>query len=504
MLYFDQKGKPMQNREGSDDPFTKIWKFFASVQLTIVLLLALAVTSVVGTLIPQNKTPQEYFQAFGAVLYRLFDLLGFFDLYYSWWFQMLLLLVAINILVCSIDRLSSTWRIIFPRQPVFNLERFRRLQPKEEFEQDEDSEQLKTGYQTSVSRKFRRVRVDEIDNGFVIFGERGRWTRLGVYIVHLSVIFMLVGAVIGSIFGFEGFVNLAPGDTVDHIRLRNSNQMRKLDFAIRCDDFIFTKYDTGAPKEWRASLTIIEDGKPLFSRDIIVNDPLTHEGITIYQAGYGELPPQPQDFQPSDDITLSFTSKATGKVYEKKATTGQLIEIPERLGKFVIDAFKSSFDFRGQDLGAAFIGTLHQTDGTLAEVVLPIQFPSFDKMGPIFNKSRKGDVIISVSDANLKQAEAAVRYYTGLQIARDPGVWVVYSGFILMIVGCYITFFMSHRQICVAVTASGKKSRIMVAGTANKNKLSNEHKIKEIARSLARENPPEQGDVIRNRKKDKI
>ena len=88
----------MTNRERSDDPFTKIWKFFASVRLTIVLLLTLAATSVVGTLIPQNQSPQDYFKAFGAVLYRLFSLLGFFDLYYSWWFQMLMLMLAVNIL----------------------------------------------------------------------------------------------------------------------------------------------------------------------------------------------------------------------------------------------------------------------------------------------------------------------------------------------------------------------------------------------------------------------
>ena len=98
-------------------------------------------------------------------------------------------------------------------------------------------------------------------------------------------------------------------------------------------------------------------------------------------------------------------------------------------------------------------------------------------------------MIIAVTDVDLKQAAAAVRYYTGLQVARDPGVWVVYSGFILMIIGCYITFFMSHRQICVDVTDAGAKSRIMVAGTANKNKLGNERSVKNIARRLTHEDP---------------
>jgi cytochrome c biogenesis protein len=307
---------------------------------------------------------------------------------------------------------------------------------------------------------------------------------MGVYIVHLSVILMLIGAVIGSIFGWEGFVNLAPGEAAQQIQLRNRNQMLQLDFAIRCDDFKVSFYPSGAPEEFRSSLSIVEQGEVVKSQDIIVNDPLHYKGISFFQASYGELPAQQQGVQLRDEVALSFTIKASGMIYEKKARIGQPFEIPEGLGKFVIDEFTNAYNFRGQDLGAAIIGTLHQTTGASVEVVLPVKFPSFDKMGPIFNKARKDDVIISVADINAKQTQAAVRYYTGLQVSRDPGVWVVYSGFIFMILGCYITFFMSHRQICVDVNATGDECRIMVAGTANKNKLANERKVKKIAHIL--------------------
>ncbi|MGD8259164.1 MAG: cytochrome c biogenesis protein ResB, partial [Desulfobacterales bacterium] len=158
------------------------------------------------------------------------------------------------------------------------------------------------------------------------------------------------------------------------------------------------------------------------------------------------------------------------------------IKIPEDLGKFTVDEFRNSYIFRGQDLGATIVGTLHQSDGAAVEIVLPIQFPSFDKMGPIFNKARKDDVLISVSGIKAQPAEE--RYFTGLQVSRDPGVWVVYTGFILIIVGCYVTFFMSHRQVCVDIIESGRNCRIVVTGTVNKNKLGNERKVKKIADSL--------------------
>ena len=475
----------MANQVLTSDPIKNTWDFFASVKLTVVLLLTLAVTSIIGTLIPQNESPQAYLEAFGVFLYRFFNILGFFDLYHSWWFQALMLLLALNVLVCSIDRLSATWRIIFPERPKFNLSRFRRLEPKEEFTKNGPAEALKKPYQSIISRKFRYCRVEKTDNGYAIFGEKGRWTRIGVYIVHLSVICMLVGGVIGTRFGFEGFLNLAPGEASRQIQLVNRNQMLQLDFAIRCDDFKVSFYPSGAPEEFRSSLSIIEQDKVVKSQDIIVNDPLHYKGISIFQSSYGQLPPRPQDVRIPDELTLVFTSKATGMLYQKEAAIGQEIKIPENLGTFVVNEFKSSYNFRGQDLGTTIVGTLHQNDGVDVEVVLPVNFPSFDKMGPIFNKSRKDTVHISVSGIKAQPAEQ--RYYTGLQVSKDPGVWVVYSGFILIIVGCYITFFMSHRQVCVDIIESDPKCRVEVSGTANKNKLGNDRKIKLLAQTLSKE-----------------
>jgi cytochrome c biogenesis protein len=473
----------MNNTETNDGPLENIWKFFVSVRLTIVLLLSLAGTSIIGTLIPQNQSPQNYIRAFGDFGYRFLDVLGFLDLYHSWWYQTLMLLLTVNILVCSIDRLSATWRIIFPKRLKFNLARFRRLDPKEEFTKNSSGEHLKDRYGAIISRNFRHCHIEKTDQGYAIFGERGRWTRIGVYVVHLSIICMLVGGVIGSIFGFEGFVNLAPGESARQIKLTNRNQMLQLDFAIRCDDFKVSFYPSGAPEEFRSKLSIIEQDKVVKSQDIIVNDPLHYKGISIFQASYGPLPPRQQDIQVPDEFTLVFTSKATGRKYQKNATVGQTIEIPENLGKFTVNEFRNAHNFRGQDLGATFVGTLLQSDGVAVEVVLPLQFPSFDKMGPIFNKTRKDDVIISVSDVKAKPVEQ--RYFTGLQVSRDPGVWVVYTGFILIIIGCFVTFFMSHRQICVDIIENGNNCRIVVSGTANKNKLGNERKVKTIAQNLS-------------------
>ena len=60
-----------------------LWKFFASIKLTIVVLLTLAALSIVGTLIPQNQSPADYFNAFGPFLYQVLNTLDVFNMYQS-------------------------------------------------------------------------------------------------------------------------------------------------------------------------------------------------------------------------------------------------------------------------------------------------------------------------------------------------------------------------------------------------------------------------------------
>ena len=441
-----------------------IWKFFASIQLTIVLLLSLAATSIVGTLIPQNAEPAEYLKAFGDFYFRLFHALDIFDMYHSWWFQLLLLLLVLNIIICSIDRLMANQKILLVRRPKFKFGRFQNARSNKQISIEKTPGQLQEDFHALWQRKFGHIQLDTTDNGFRLFGEKWRWTRFGVYVVHLSVVILLVGGMIGSIFGFEGFVNLAPGDSAQRIRLRNSNQSLELGFTVRCDDFIVKFYDTGAPELFQSSLSIIENGQTVVKKDIIVNDPLRYKGISFYQASYGPLPPK--------GARLSFTSKTSGMSYQREALIGKEIVLPENLGNFTLARLDNAATFRGQQIGEAFIGILSAGDNKGQEVLLPLRFPSFDKM-------RGGDVHIAVQ-------EALLNYYTGLEVSRDPGVWVVYVGFILMILGCYITFFMSHQQYCIDVVREAEGSRVSIIGVTNKNKLAMPRKIAAVAEELVR------------------
>jgi cytochrome c biogenesis protein len=425
-----------------------IWDFFASVKLSVTVLLSLAATSVIGTLIPQNGSSEEYLHRYGDALFRLYNALDFFDMYHSWWFRALLCLLTINIIVCSIHRLSATWKIIFPKHPAFDANRFQKVKNREEWTSTSHPEALYKIYEPYIAKRFSLSQSQKTDNGYILFGEKGRWTRLGVYAVHLSIILMVIGGLIGSIWGFDGSVNIPEGKSEDKILLHNDPAGKKLDFQIRCDDFNLTLYESGMPKEYRSRLSLIRDGKTLIQKDILVNDPLRFEGINIFQSSYGEMP--------SDNFTITFTERESGLLYDVEATFGKPVDMPNGTGQFIVRDFKTSFSYSGFNLGKTFICTMIPTDKEPEPILVSVDHPRFDMM-------RQGDFVITISNTSFK-------YYTGLQVTRDPGVPVVYAGFLFMIIGCYITFFMFHQSVCIQLSAAGNGTEVAIAGISGKNR----------------------------------
>jgi cytochrome c biogenesis protein len=186
--------------------------------------------------------------------------------------------------------------------------------------------------------------------------------------------------------------------------------------------------------------------------------------------------------KPSDEITLNFASNQSGKSYQIKTVIGKPVDIPEGLGKFVVVEYKKTAEFVGQNIGDAYVGILTPSGKKPVEVLLPLRFPNFDRM-------RKGKVFISVADQTAEKfnpkEQTGFRYYTGLQVTKDPGVLVVYAGFVVMIIGCFITFFMSHQRVCIDIIKGKTKSKIIVTGTANKNKMGMQQRVKKLSDQLA-------------------
>jgi len=444
----------MNDKITSVDLTDRIWNFFSSVKLSVVLLLTLALTSIIGTLIPQNKQEAQYLQQYGEFWHGIFSTLNFYDMYSSWWFQLLLALLIVNIVVCSIERLSHTWRVIFPKKVVYRTERFRKSDSRQSHTTDQTPDALKGPLADYMAKHFRHSRVEPTENGYLVYGEKGRWTRLGAHIIHLSVLLLILGVLISSLFGYEGRMNLPVGETDNTMTLRHSDARVQLDFALRCDDFSIEHYPSGRVREYRSEIAIIEPGdsasppasqndaccdehqgepasnlkgEVVDKRSLIVNDPIRYRGYSIFQSTYGRLP--------GDTFTLVFTDNASGLQTSKKASINDEVRLPGNKGSVIVQDYTNNFSFRGQNIGPSYLAVVIPETGNPRPVILPLEHPNFDRM-------RQGEFTIRVDNVDY-------RYFTGLQISRDPGIPVVYTSFGIMILGFLVTFYMAHRQICI-------------------------------------------------------
>jgi len=461
-----------------------IWLFFSSVKLSVFLLLTLAFVSIIGTVVPQGQAVEYYRTSFGQLWGTLIPLLGVDDTYHSLWYRLLMGLLSMNIIVCSIDRLSATWSIIFPGTQTVKINRFRNKSDRITFDVMDTVGQIREAISQYLSKKLNKCELKSTDNGFYFYGETGRKSRLGVYAVHLSVLLMIFGGIIGSFFGFDGYVQIVEGEQKDAIII-GQNQKLKLPFAIRCDDFSVTFYENGSPSEFKSILSLIKNDKVILTQPILVNHPLRYERINIFQSSYGSITPEFKEEMP-ETVVLIFQNTQTFAEYPIKAKLNQRVELPDNKGFFTIQNYQSSFQFSGHTLGPTvtlLVESKSTKEGneqiTQQMAMIPIQYPNFDRM-------RRGHFFIRVmNEMDFRLPDTEKRYYTGLQITKDPGIWFVYTGFIIMLVGIFVTFFISHRQYFVEVIEKTPGAcQVFISGVSNKNKFGMNQKLDHLKEEI--------------------
>jgi len=182
-----------------------LWDLFCSLKLTMSLLISLALTSIIGTIIPQGPPPQEYLDQISPARFKLYQSLGFFDMYHSWWFILLLGLLTANLVSCSIKRLPHIWRTITIPETVMTSALEQSLGAVVSVSSKIRPELLKEKVAAFLRAEFAEPVTTEVDGAWHLFAQKAPWCRLAVYFVHLSVIVIFIGAIIGSLFGLQGF-----------------------------------------------------------------------------------------------------------------------------------------------------------------------------------------------------------------------------------------------------------------------------------------------------------
>jgi cytochrome c biogenesis protein len=502
----------------------RIWGLFASVKFAVVIFALIALTSIVGTVLEQKAEPARNIailsKIFGETLaptvYSIFDTLGFMDMYRSWWFRALLVLFSANLVICSLDRLPRIWKLA--REPIHPItaERLEMVGMRREVSLKGKPEKVRDAVTGAIRAIGFNCKETKEERGYQFYCQKGGYTRLGVYLTHLSIILILVGALIGIVFGFKGSMNIPEGRALPFAYVENVSldpverqdregmlnaleaswgnvskasgllgmkadefmeKLRKygiqpLGFSIRCDDFDVEFYgDSQMPKEYKSWLTVIDDGKEVMRKSIEVNDPLTYRGITFYQASYGSVPGVP------GIVVLKITS-SSGMSEIKRLNIGESFTIPGTDIEGTVRDFSPALSFDQQ--GKAF---------TFSEMMNnPAVFIDFREGG----KEKYAGWILKRYPETWKTPEGYIvqfieywgAEYTGLQVRKDPGVRLVYLGSILMTMGLFIAFFMSHRKLWVRIVEDKGNTKVSIGASTNKNRTGFERKIEKMVALL--------------------
>lgn len=431
-----------------------IWDFFASVKLALITLSLLATTSIIGTIIPQNKPLQWYAQKYGGNLAQLFKILDIPDMYGSWWFLALLGLLSTNLIVCSLDRFPDVWKQMKATgldTPITHLEKMGR---KKKWQSSSSLELTVLDLGARLNRNGWKSSSHKGDGETLLFAQKGVWSRIGVYVVHTSILVIFIGAIIGELSGFKGNVMIPETQQTDKIYTFNGNETIDLGFTIRCDSFILELYPTGMPKKYRSELTILENGNELFQAPIEVNSPLKYRGITFYQASY-------EGYQ---DFLIKVTNKASGN------------------SKSAIVPFREQEEWPQEGLTFGIINA----DGTGQTVSRLKVWFSDNKGAPSVIWLKDGESTTVERESGTYLLSTKQMYATGLQVSKDPGVWVVYIGCGLMLLGLVIAFFMSHQRIWLFIKEEESGTSILFTGSANKNRAGFENIFNDLAEILQR------------------
>lgn len=439
-------------------------KTFSSVGFALFLLCAIAFSSIAGTIIPQGESLQFYAERYGMKPTMIMELLQITDMYTSYWFQGLLVLLCISLIICTWVRLPGVFAII--RKDNLN-------RSAESLKNDADtvtlisdamssSEQGATLKSVLSSSLYRSKTLT--DSECLYLYDKGARSRLGAYIVHISILMIVCGALVGKYFGYDAFVMVTEGTSISTVHESGDGHADiELGFEVFCRNFITEYYPNGAPKEYRSDLTVLKSGKTIFNKSITVNDPLKYEGVTFFQSSY----------QPIDNEYKLFVGK--------KSLTN-----PEDVLKkaFFLNAEKEE---ASTELNFSFKILATSSDGH-GHGPYKIQFTG-EGEAPVTREVDDHEAISIESNDAVYTFSLTQRHATGLKVVMDPGVWIVYLGCGLMMLGLYISFFMSHIRIWILYKQDGDGMKVWIAGKTNKNSVKFEQlKEKIINRLLAEKN----------------
>lgn len=384
----------------------KILKTLSSIKLTFFLFGLLVLAIGLGTIFPQQGSPEDYIKTFGKAGYERFKALGLFDLYYTWWFISLGLVLFVNLTLCAWERLKGSRVITYSWK-----------------------ERKKQGLRyTSIA--FHIGFILCFTGLFISYllaqeGEVMVYPDKPAYISIEGKDTRLARLASFRVLNIKPLDFLTPGQgKALEVRLERFDTEYEWHQGVKFSRSVKGKLALAAgpvvldgeaepyfPRDWRSTLALYNGGVLVKRKTIEVNDPLHYKGITIYQSSYD------QKF----DLIINNAKRVI-------VTSNEPFEIPGLPGKF--------------KTGTVYLGSLYKggnweeirprtTLFSLPEEAEGKESGRPERLGVLYKGRPFYLQGLSLTMANIREG-------SGLSYRYDPGVPVLWVATIIILVGMTI------------------------------------------------------------------
>lgn len=404
----------------------RFFRSLADLRFAIAILLIIASVSIIGTVIEQDQSIETYKinypltnRVFGFLSWDIILKFGLDHVYKTWWFISCIILFGISLLTCTIlqqlPALKISRRCQFFRTP----QQFQRLKI---------STQLNNFKFHKLLAKIKQTQYSVFHQKNIIYAYKGLIGRIAPIIVHFSMILILIGTILGSINGFKA-QEIIPKTETFHIQNILSNGQITLipKVSTRVNDFWITYTKQTTINQFYSDISILNvDGNEIDRKTIYVNSPAKYRGINYYQTDWNLIGLRLQN---NDNLIQQYPLINFGNAQNKVWITWipKTAALDEGVILLVdnLQGYCSIYNEFGQFLGNLELNEEYQTDISLTLV----------------------DILSS----------------TGLQIKTDPGIPLIYTGFLFLMISTLISY-ITYSQIWVIQN----QKKLFVGGTTTR------------------------------------
>jgi cytochrome c biogenesis protein len=453
-------------------PHTWLYRQLTSMRVALLLLGALALLTLAGTLIAQAPAevrgdPQAYADWLDSVRPRyggwtgVLDTLGLFSVFSTIWFKGALVLLSASLISCSVRNVPRLWRTATRPRMAMTEAFFERAPHRAKIASAADPgatlAAVRAGFRTHHFRTATERHGDDVH----VCADRFRWGPFGRIVAHLSFVVILLGATLTATGGFRDEDFAVP--VGEKMNVGNGT-----DLTVEAKSFSDSYYASGEPRDYASKLVLYENGAPVKSQEVRVNHPMRYDGVTFYQSFFG---PAVVVQAKAGDGRVLF-DRGVPLLYGSKDETHVIgrFSLPEQgLKVFAVAPQSGEVDPR-----IAAGQTQLEVYRTATDAPVGLRVLSQGK------PTRIGGVDFTF---------VRERQYAGLIVARDPGSSLIWIGSTLLVLGMCAVFFFPHRRVRAMVRRGPAGSEVAIGAIRRRDAAfaaQFEQLAEDIRRSVAR------------------